>query len=664
VSDADTRWPGRVGTAIIVLLVLATVGAAVASFVPISGTITVESNSGTTVSVSGASELETNNVFVDDETLRIETNDGVAEFSSPGDTNATVASADLEGQSTAVTNIDASAATLTIDPADKPGVDVSGGIDSVTFREMAIDDGTTDFAYTASSSATITVRGLASDASVSAVDSGGTVLGGATTDGTGAVTFSLPSGSYSSVTIQSNQAPSVSSMTPSSNLEQAPTNVTATISDDSLPAESVNVSVSIDGSEIGTTTATSDGETIDVPITQTLTGGDHTVTVNATDSSGATASETETFSVPSTLEIRNESAPSELVNGTGVTVEVTFFGDDQTYQRTTTDGTVNLTGLPVGGQPFIIQVEADGYVQRRAVIEDIYQQNTVYLLPDSVTRVQTRFVLEDNTGQFDSSTTRLYISKAINDSGTIEYKTVAADTFGPGGFTTELEKDQRYQLRVVNEDGDSRALGAYQATLNETVTLTVGELSFPVSAEDTYRVDGGANTNSNDVPQSVFFEYGDPDSLTDSLDLTIHERYNASNQLYTEDIAPVSGNISRTVMLTGDQQNTTWVADYEIERGGETVTGTLPLTGQRFGAGLPLESGLLAIFSTGLLLLLGGLFSRANAAVGALIIPLAAGALWVIDLVPPEVSGASIVLAFAVAALYRIAISGQGGIPT
>jgi hypothetical protein len=116
-------------------------------------------------------------------------------------------------------------------------------------------------------------------------------------------------------------------------------------------------------------------------------------------------------------------------------------------------------------------------------------------------------------------------------------------------------------------------------------------------------------------------------------------------------------------MLSGDERNKTWVADYTIDRGDEEVSGTVPLSGQQFGTGLPLEQGLLSIFSTGFLLLLGGLFSRANAAVGALVIPLAAGALWMAELVPPEVSGVSIILAFGVAVLYRLAIADTGAIP-
>jgi len=661
------RFPKAVlVVAAVALLLMATpVLAALVSPIPVSGTVSVESNSGTTVSVSGASELETNNLFVDSQTVRIETNDGAANFSSASDTAATVASADLEGTSTDITSTDASGADLTINPDDKPSVTVGGGVDSIAFRSMAVGDNNEDFQYSASSSGTITVRGLAGGQTVTAVDTdSGTTIDGATVSGSGVATFDVPSGTYSRVVIRSNQAPSVTNIQPSGDLTQTPDNVTATISDDSLPGSQVNVSVELDGTQIGTATATSDGGTVSVPLPNTIDGGGHTIAVTANDSAGASTVETESFNVPATLEIRNESDPSQLINGTGVTVEVTFFGDDQVFRRSTSDGTINLTGLPVSGQPFVVQVQTDGYVQRRAVIESIYQQNTAYLLPENTTAVQTRFVLEDNTGQFDASSTRLFVSKPLTINGSVEYKVVAADTFGSAGFTTTLEQGERYQLRVVNDDGDSRALGAYQATLNETVTLTVGELSFPVTAEQTYSVNGTAITDSQGTQTAVKFSFAPATGdSAESLDITIHERYNDSNIIYTETVAPVSGNLSRTVMLSGDEQNKTWVADYTIDRGDEDVSGTVPLSGRQFGTGLPLEQGLLSIFSTGFLLLLGGLFSRANAAVGALVIPLAAGALWMAELVPPEVTGVSIILAFGVAVLYRLAIADTGAIP-
>ena len=151
-----------------------------------------------------------------------------------------------------------------------------------------------------------------------------------------------------------------------------------------------------DDSELGTDTVTDTG---------TASTGHDSVEMGANKwyvvAEDSTGKETETsiltFHTPNELEIRNESDPGQLVT-TDADVEVTFFGGGHVETRTTTDGTVDMDGLPL--EEFTVQVEADGYYTRQSIIRSITEQQTVFALPEDADTVSTRFVLDDATGEF------------------------------------------------------------------------------------------------------------------------------------------------------------------------------------------------------------------------------------------------------------------------
>jgi len=148
--------------------------------------------------------------------------------------------------------------------------------------------------------------------------------------------------------------------------------------------------------------------------------------------------------VPDTLFIRNETNHSQLIDNVG-TVDVRFFGDSEVYTRDTDDGTVNMSGLPVG-QSFIVTAsppDGTNYTDRTVFVTNIYEQQSVYLLNTSINPTITgRFVLDDPTGQFGSDSV-LYIEKPINVSGTVQYQTIHADEFGAEGVTATLQESER-----------------------------------------------------------------------------------------------------------------------------------------------------------------------------------------------------------------------------
>jgi len=91
----------------------------------------------------------------------------------------------------------------------------------------------------------------------------------------------------------------------------------------------------------------------------------------------------------------------------------------------------------------------------------------VYLLPDNASTVETRFQVDDPTGQFDSGTTEVLVQRSVerdfDGDGDLEsrYTTVAADEAGVAGFTTTLEED----AGIASSSGTTKETrGRWEAT--------------------------------------------------------------------------------------------------------------------------------------------------------------------------------------------------------
>jgi len=168
---------------------------------------------------------------------------------------------------------------------------------------------------------------------------------------------------------------------------------------------------------------------------------------------------------PETLFIRNESNPSELVDGNAtdpVEVEIRFFladdtdSPDQVVSRSTTDGTVNMTGLPKN-ESFVVVADAEGYESRRIFVRSLIQQETIYLLPTNQPSLTKQYQLTDFTGIYPQKDSVLQIQRALNGS----WETVQGDFFGASGeFEAILREGERHRLVILNtQTGESRVLG-------------------------------------------------------------------------------------------------------------------------------------------------------------------------------------------------------------
>lgn len=363
---------------------------------------------------------------------------------------------------------------------------------------------------------------------------------------------------------------------------------------------------------------------------------------------------------PSSVSIRDLTNES-LIDGENMSVELEFFGDDGTVEeRTTTNGTIDMTGLPAD-ERFSVSVETNGtYVQRQVIIPSILEQKNVWLLPDSdeYETVEPRFLIEDPSNQFDAEESEVILERAIEFNGSTEYRAVAGDRVGLNGFDPLLERDQRYRVVVRDpESGSERVLGEFTPTTSETVTLTVQDVEFD-SVSD---IDGvewtGRYIENEDEADEIEFIYRD--SLdTDTIDYRIYERGNESNVLVDES---ATGNVTTTEAVPENESGTVWTVEWEATReDGETLNASRPVSTNQ----LPVGPGLAPEWQTAVslvgLIAIAGLFGAVNPGVGGIAVAGAGGMFYLIGWLPDTTGGLMVILALFIAVLSYVGQKARG----
>lgn len=409
----------------------------------------------------------------DGQTLDLRTqNHGNVTVNSTADTRARLNT--IEGPWTNLSAVNSSAGRLSVNPDDKQQVGIEGTTSAtVQFRSVGVEDGTVDLRYAGSRAATLTVHGLPAATPLLAVNDSGSVLATASSDASGVASFSVGAGTHDVRIVRNDGGPSVAngSANPSGGQTLGTTQVQFAIdvSDPDLPDDELTVTFYVDGQPAGTATTSSNGT---VSLTEEVpTSGDHTWYAVVEDAHGNTErSATFDFGIPDSLQIRNESNPSQLVKN--VTVELTFYyqGGTQNVRRTTTNGTINMTGLPAG-QPFVATARADNYTSRRVYVERLTETQRIYLLPSDKPAREIIFTLSDFSGDFPGDETVLLVQRSIN--GT--WQTVLGDYFGATDeYRTQLRYNERHRLVLLNtETGQQRILGPYTPLVSTREELRI-----------------------------------------------------------------------------------------------------------------------------------------------------------------------------------------------
>lgn len=433
--------------------------------------------------------------------------------------------------------------------------------------------------------------------------------------------------------------------------------------------DTVDVTFRADGTPI---------ETISINSNQTVEYQPDTVTgttdwsVEVTDSYGHTVtSNTFTFTVPSALTVANVSEPRTKLTSGEIEVRLFQEGSDTVFERTASGGDIALQGVDADANYFV-KADAPGYYERRTLLTGIFEQRGIYLLNKSAPAATVAFQIEDRTGNFGAGST-IQLERALNTSdtpsGESRYQVVAGAELGSKReFVTTLEKRVRYRVIVQSDTGQERQLGAFtiqQDSRRIDLLISGIDQSFTTTSgpvvNTTQTISGSGATRS----KTVTFRYVDPTNQTDALTLRVHEAGNPSNVFATTSASPGAtplGTFQYSRTFSGRAANTSLVANYTVERNGATEQATQPFGADRYPVNLPLGDGWAQIFGVGLLLVVGGIFSVANARIGALVLPAVGYVLIVIGVLDGVIALTSVGVAFAVAVGVNLARGDGGGV--
>jgi len=426
-----------------------------------------------------------------------------------------------------------------------------------------------------------------------------------------------------------------------------------------------------DDSTIGTDTLTANG-TASTTWSDPNTGANQWY-VEAGDTFGSTTTTANfTVTIPEILTLRDVNDPNTVLTSPTIDATVRFYesesGDTAVYPRTPQNGEINMQGLPTN-QEFVVGVvdSSDNYAQRLTLLNSIFDQQEIYLLNNSADTAVATLLLQDRTGEFETGATSVQIERSVNTTnspgGEEEYVTVAGDVIGTQlTFSTTLEQDVRYRVSVENDQGDRRNLGSFVLQGDRVINLIISgkSVGVPIPPDEPV-LDVSQSIDDQSGDKTVSLSYIDAQQITEQVVVRVENADNSSDILdtYTATAGPY-GTVTYQETFTGADANKVLIANVTATRSGQEVSLTKPFGVGMFPLELPMSQEWKQIFGIGFLITIGAIFSRANARIGALVLPGVAALLYVTGILNGAISLLAIGMAFTVAVLINLAFGGRG----
>jgi hypothetical protein len=407
--------------------------------------------------------------------------------------------------------------------------------------------------------------------------------------------------------------------------------------------DSVTVTASdTGGGQIGQETLTSNGT---ATISYSADAGENNITWTLSDSYGESATVEQNFATPSTLTIYNVSSPDSVITESKIEVQFLEDGEKRVVVRNTSNGKVDMSGVPADAS-LIVRAEAKGYYIRTTLLESIYEQQEVYLLPKNQTNTSTvEFSITDRTRVFGADS-ELQVSRALNTSdsndGELIYKAVAGDRIGSQQtVVTTLERNVRYRIQVSN-DQQTRTLGSFTpVTSGRVVELTIGRVEFRAAGGDGYTFNPSFktgpdknNTDDNDPSDGprIVVKYFDSTNSTEDVTIEIYERGNSSNVLISQTTQGSVAQLENVYALDENESQKQWMVRLSATRNGESFEFVRPVGGTNVP--LPMDSKWLGSMALVAITFVQLLFGGRLAAWGSVVTCVLAGVLMMFQWVP------------------------------
>jgi len=428
--------------------------AALSSGEPVSGEVVLGAPNGPNVSVTGASEIELTDPFIDAQTVDLTMNAGNATLSSPGDSDVSVQASEIEGAWTNLTELDVDSAALAVDPNDKPAFTVGGSVSLLNVSDtVAVGDGSPDFVIEGSGTGTVTLRTSTIGETVFAVNQSGTVLDSATTDASGVVTFNQLSLSKHTVSIRRGTGPRLSNLQPSGlQPDSTPTEMRVDLEYTKFSqGNTVDVEFILDGQSVSTQTIGANTTVTESMPARGQTAGKHDLEVIATDTTTGDVTQIDTtYKLPDSVFIRNETMPN--TNLTGINVTMTSLGADEVVRNASeTNAEIDLTGLPAD-RPLLIRLENQtSFYNRTVFLDNVFQQQRVYMLNRTFDANTVRFIINDRSGIYSPDSSEILLNRILDVNGSVQYERVSGDFAAVDGHTAIIKDGEPRSMISADE---------------------------------------------------------------------------------------------------------------------------------------------------------------------------------------------------------------------
>jgi hypothetical protein len=617
----DTRR-AVVAFLVVTLLVGVPALAAIANYsVPIQNEVPVSTDQTPTIILAAGSTTDVNMQDMwNGSQLDIRTAQGNITVSGDPGASARLDVTNIEGTQTQVTEISAGSNWINLDPADKNRVDVRGDADTLSFKQIAVDDGATDIQLggPVGGTAELRLHGLSANTEFGLYDaSRDEFLGHFTTDasGTGSTTVDMPDGTQALQvrTVGSVGPPTLSNPSPQGEVTQAPDTLSVDVAANGWPVEVV---FKVEGSTVKTVQTSANG-TVTADVSSVVTDlGQYNWSVTATDALGQTDTIQTSFQTPDTLTLREEHAPQQIINNSTVTLRFYTVDGEIAIERTTSNGTVNMSGLP--NSEFVVFAESPNHYDRRIYINSIFEQENMFLLNKTVfprannSAIRSRFVYEDLTGEYPTAETTIQVQRAIdlNGDNRSEYRTVAGDYWGASNeFETILEYGERYRIVLVNQETGARHVaGSHIPT--EDLTQTIRVSGLVEEAHNASGIVGLAELNETD--DTIDIVYRDPTNATDELQVVVESR-DGNDVIYNNTVAGPLGTYGDSVQLNASQAEQDWVVRFESDEHRSVI----PVGSGAVGLPVSVPGWLLTLLMSMCVTFVGALYGPRTSLMGA-----------------------------------------------
>jgi hypothetical protein len=536
---------------------------------------------GLNVTVYGEANVTMEDVFPDSSTVELNTSKGNISLTSTGVSAAAVHTSNMTGTWTNVTGITAGSTWIEVYPSDKQRVDVRGDTDQLSIKAVTIDDGNTDLWVEGMNGGTATVKLYTFPANTKLVarDSNGNVVAKDTSDANGNATFDIGL-STKTISFESvnNKAPEQDNADPTGKITSNPDEVSVDVSDANFDdGDEVNVKIWHDGSLVKDTNITSNS-TVTANIGN-INLGTHKWNVTATDYYGAQTTANYTYTTPSTLFVVNETLPHNKIDQVTVNATITSNGTTVDLQETGT-GEFSLVGLPAD-LTYVFTVNAPGYHVREVYIDNIFEQQTIYLLNKSVASVENSITVTDRTGRFSENPV-VIVERVINSSKVSvtpdngpEWVTMGGDRLGAGGFyIVDLQQNARYRFKAQSVQGDVRVLGEYTAKSNGTIDLEIGTIEYDLGGPEQGYQWTTSLVNQTNGAWTAKFAYNDTTNSTEWVDVVVKTRENGTVLGSKNFTSGPYGEVGYTLPVSNSTvENKTLVIEWSANRNGEIISG-------------------------------------------------------------------------------------------